>query len=305
MELSNSAINEISGRMPTLKMLLGEPMSTHCSFHIGGEAFAMAFPSSRGEVEALSGLLLQLGIKPLIIGNGTNLLVTDDPLQRFVIKTGENLSGITFNGEAGIAADCGVSLARIANFAASKGLSGMEFAHGIPGTLGGAVSMNAGAYGGEMKDVVVSTFGLDAKLKKIKIAGPEHKFEYRRSVFSGTDTVILGCELNLTPGDRSEISGRMKELAEKRRNSQPLDKPSAGSTFKRPKTGYAAALIEQSGLKGFGIGGAQVSDKHSGFIVNRGGATFKDVIRLIDYVMETVLKKTGVELELEIKIIEN
>ena len=305
MELSEKALNEIVKRMPGLKMLANEPMSMHCSFRIGGEVSAMAFPSSPYEAEELCRHLVRMGIKPFVMGNGTNLLVTDNPLHRFIIKTGDNMRGLSFDGESSICADCGVSLSRLANYAAKKGLSGLEFAHGIPGTLGGAVSMNAGAYGGEMKDVVASTNVLNRRLKVIKFEGAEHEFAYRRSVFTGTDNIILSCELHLTPGDPGEIKSRIKELDEKRKNSQPLDKPSAGSTFKRPSTGYAAALIEQSGLKGFAIGGAQVSEKHAGFIVNRGGATFKDVMRLIDYVRETVLRKTGIELELEIKIIES
>ena len=179
----------------------------------------------------------------------------------------------------------------------------MEFAHGIPGSLGGAVSMNAGAYGGEMKDIVVTTQYLDESLEVREVHGAAHDFGYRHSRFSDTGAVILASTLRLTPGDPAAIRARMAELSEKRRASQPLELPSAGSTFKRPVGGYAAALIEQAGLKGYTVGGAQVSEKHAGFVVNRGGATFDDVLRLIDHIRAEVLRTSGIELETEVKII--
>ncbi|MFR3956786.1 MAG: UDP-N-acetylmuramate dehydrogenase, partial [Oscillospiraceae bacterium] len=183
------------------------------------------------------------------------------------------------------------------------GLAGLEFSHGIPGSLGGAVSMNAGAYGGEMKDVVVSTRYLDHDLNLCEAEGAAHDFGYRHSVFSDTDCVVLGSTLALTPGDPAEIRARMLDLSERRRSRQPLDLPSAGSTFKRPAGGYAAALIDAAGLKGYAVGGAQVSEKHAGFVVNRGGATFDDVLRLMDHIRSEVLRTSGVELEPEVKII--
>ena len=194
-------------------------------------------------------------------------------------------------------------LSRLAVYAQQAGLAGLEFAHGIPGSLGGAVSMNAGAYGGEMKDVVVSTRYLDHDLNLCKAEGAAHDFGYRHSVFSDTDCVVLGSTLALTPGDPAEIRARMLDLSERRRSRQPLDLPSAGSTFKRPAGGYAAALIDAAGLKGYAVGGAQVSEKHAGFVVNRGGATFDDVLRLMDHIRSEVLRTSGVELEPEVKII--
>lgn len=294
---------ELKARMPMLKLLENEPMKAHCSFKIGGTVSAMALPASIEETVQLCEFLRDKGVKPIVIGNGTNLLVTDKPLRRFVIKMSDSMSTVERKGETSVHALCGVSLARLASDCAHCSLTGLEFAHGIPGTLGGAVSMNAGAYGGEMKQVLRSVTYLDENIKFGKKAGDELELSYRHSVFSDTDLIILGCELSLREGSKEDILDKMRELSEKRRSSQPLDKPSAGSTFKRPKQGYAAALIEEAGLKGFGIGGAQVSEKHAGFVINRGGASFEDVLRLMEHIKETVYKRTGIELEPEVKII--
>ncbi|MBP8639761.1 MAG: UDP-N-acetylmuramate dehydrogenase [Oscillospiraceae bacterium] len=291
--------------LPQLTVLENEPMKTHCSFKIGGEVSAMALPASIDETLLLCSFLREKGVKPLVIGNGTNLLVTDKPLRRFVIKMSDGISTMYRRGETGVFAQSGVSLARLASDCAHLSLSGLEFAHGIPGTLGGAASMNAGAYGGEMKQVLRSVSYLDENLKICERFGEELELSYRHSAFSDTDAVILGCELSLDKGDENEILARMRELSEKRRASQPLDKPSAGSAFKRPQNGYAAALIEEAGLKGYTLGGAQVSEKHAGFVINRGGASFEDVIKLMDYIKETVYKRTGIVLEPEVKIIDN
>jgi UDP-N-acetylmuramate dehydrogenase len=284
-------------------MCENEPMSAHCSFRIGGRARAMAMPSSAGETVRLCRLLAQAGQAPLVIGNGTNLLVADGALDLFVIQMDDGMAAVAPDGEHGLRAGCGIPLARLAQKAQSLGLSGLEFAHGIPGTLGGAVSMNAGAYGGEMKDVVCTTRYLGADLEIHERSGAEQGFAYRRSAFSEGGDIILESVLTLAPGDPAEIQARMRELSEKRRAAQPLDVPSAGSTFKRPEGHFAAALIDEAGLKGFAIGGAQVSPKHAGFVVNRGGATFDDVMRLIAHIQETVLKNTGIRLEPEVKII--
>ena len=305
MDLLSKAITEIKVSLPQLELREQEPMSAHCSFKIGGPAAALAIPSSPEQTAELCQRLREAGISPLIIGNGTNLLITDEPLQRFVIKLGDKLSSAVQTGERELTADCGISLARLASQSARLGLSGLEFAHGIPGTLGGAASMNAGAYGGEMKQVLRSVTYLDENLKISEKSGDELELSYRHSVFSDTEAVILGCELSLAKGDENEILAKMRELSEKRRSSQPLDKPSAGSTFKRPQNGYAAALIEEAGLKGYALGGAQVSEKHAGFVINRGDASFQDVIRLMEYIKETVYKRTGILLEPEVKIIDN
>lgn len=296
-------VRRLREQLPALTILENEPMRAHCSFRIGGPARALVQPSSAEETARLCRILRDADVKPLIIGNGTNLLVTDAGLDRVVVQMGDKMAAVGQTGPDTLYAGCGIPLARLAQAALALGLGGMEFAHGIPGSLGGAVSMNAGAYGGEMKDIVTVTHYLDADLELREVRGPAHDFGYRHSVFSDTGAVILDSTLRLTPGDPAEIRARMTALSEKRRASQPLELPSAGSTFKRPVGGYAAALIEQAGLKGYAIGGAQVSEKHAGFVVNRGGATFDDVLRLIDHIRTEVLRTSGIALETEVKII--
>ena len=296
-----SFLREARSRRPELTILENEPMSRHCSFRIGGACDAMLLPSSIEDVEAVCALLAECGEKPFLMGNGTNLLVTDAPLHRIVLRMGEEFSRVDpVNGTA-LRAESGATLSRLALFAAARGLAGLEFAHGIPGTLGGAVSMNAGAYGGEMKDVVTSVTYLDKdlSLRETDDAG----FSYRRSRFSDTDCIVLGAKISLHEDDPNAIRERMRLLAERRRSSQPLDMPSAGSTFKRPAVGYAAALIDEAGLKGYTVGGAQVSEKHAGFVVNRGVACFDDVLRLIEHIQSEVYRVSGIELEPEVKII--
>lgn len=301
----SSLSQEIKKRLPVLELYENEPMSAHCSFKIGGPAALFALPSSEEELKELCIILREKGQKPLVIGKGTNLLVTDEPLERFVIKISDKLAGVRRLGDTGLFAQCGISLAKLASEAAGLSLKGLEFAHGIPGSLGGAAYMNAGAYCGEMKDVLRAAICLDEELHFSELRGDELSFSYRHSAFTNTGKIILGCEMELSPGDEEEIRAKMRELSEKRRASQPLEMPSAGSTFKRPKTGYAAALIDECGLKGFSIGGAQVSEKHAGFVINRGNAAFSDVIRLMDHIRETVLSRKGIELCPELRIIDN
>ena len=275
-------------------------MSAHCSFRIGGPADLFIEPGSEAELIEILRFLREAGEKPVIIGKGTNLLVRDEGVRAPVVHVGEALGGVSARGET-LAAGAGESLSRIAAAARDAGLSGFVFAHGIPGSLGGAVEMNAGAYGGEMKDVVASVRWLDetGALRETADAG----FSYRRSRFSDGEGVILSAALRLTPGDPAEIAARMHELWERRSSSQPLSKPSAGSTFKRPATGYAAAMIDGAGLKGFRLGGAQVSEKHAGFVINTGGATCADVLALMAHIQEAVEREYGVLLEPEVRII--
>lgn len=291
---------ELVCHCPTLELRTGEPMSRHTSFHIGGPAALMALPTSEKEAVAAVKTAAELEIEPFFMGNGSNLLVPDAGVERFIIKTVPGLCDCRAEGTH-LLAGSGVTLARLAVFARDKGLTGLEFAHGIPGTLGGAVTMNAGAYGGEMVQVVRSVACLngDGTMETVK----KFDFGYRRSVFSDGSRMILGAELELVQGDRAEIAARMEELAEKRQTKQPLEFPSAGSMFKRPAGHFAAALIDQCGLKGLTVGGAQVSEKHAGFVVNRGGATCADVLSLVEQVKERVLAATGVELEMEVKIL--
>ena len=293
-------LRELRARCPGLTILENEPMSRHCSFRIGGPCDAMLLPSSAEEVLAVAEALSRLEEEPLLMGNGTNLLVTDAPLHRIVVRMGERFAEVEVSEEQ-LTAQAGITLAQLAVAAARAGLSGLEFAHGIPGTLGGAVSMNAGAYGGEMKDVVTAVTYLDEDLTLRETS--DGAFSYRHSRFSDTRCAILSARIALTRDDPEAIRERMRALMERRRASQPLDMPSAGSTFKRPVGGYAAALIDQAGLKGYAVGGAQVSEKHAGFVVNRGGASFDDVLALMEHIRQTVSHRFGIQLEPEVKII--
>lgn len=294
---------QIHDYLPDLKWAADEPMAKHTSFRIGGPAKRMAFPKTREQLVVLMGFLQDAGVKPLLIGNGTNLLVADKGLDTVVIDTSAELSHIELTDEGEIAADAGVSLSKLALFAWKNGLTGLEFAHGIPGTLGGGVVMNAGAYGGELKDVLTEVTALFPDGVRT-LRGEELALGYRRSFFTDhPEAVVLRAKLALHGGDQEAIKARMEELSAKRRASQPLEMPSAGSTFKRPEGYFAGTLIEQCGLKGKHVGGAEVSRKHAGFVVNAGGATCADVLALIKKVQDTVFTATGVTLEPEVKII--
>ncbi len=261
----------------------------------------MALPGNTGELAALCRLLHRLGVSPRIMGNGTNLLFPDEGLDAVVIKTAGCCEIGTDHGA--VTAACGASLAKTAAQAQAAGLAGLEFAHGIPGSVGGGAVMNAGAYGGELKDVLARTEYLDGDMNEKVLCGAEQELSYRHSFFSDRPGVVLRCVFVLSPDEPERIARRMRELAEKRRASQPLDMPSAGSVFKRPESGYAAALIEEAGLKGCAVGGAQVSPKHAGFIVNTGSATCGDVLALMEHIQKTVFDRSGVMLEPEIRII--
>ena len=296
---------KIADYLPDLKYVEDEPMAKHISFRVGGAAKRMAFPENAEQLVLLMNFALSCGARALVIGNGTNLLVPDEGLDRLVIDVSDGMTRIADGGQANeITAQCGASLARIAEYARRKGLSGLEFAHGIPGTLGGAVCMNAGAYGGEIKDVVASVTLLDPQAGIRTLKGEEMQFSYRRSLLSEhPEYVVLSATFRLERGDSETIGARMRELMAKRKASQPLEFPSAGSTFKRPVGHYAGPLIEGCGLKGRRVGGAEVSTKHAGFIVNTGGATCADVLALIEKVQKTVYDARGVMLEPEVKIV--
>ena len=298
MDIYSEAYTLLSQKHPEMQVLFDEPMANHTSFRIGGPVPMLIIPDSVDALRDVKAFFENAGIRPLVIGNGTNLLVSDKALSFPVIKTHGGLENIRLVSETRIYAEAGASLARIACFARDNGLTGFEFAHGIPGSLGGAVYMNAGAYGGEMAQVVKKSESLNG----VKI-GEEHDFSYRHSAYTGTDDVILSAEIELAPGDKEEISAKMQELIGKRRNSQPLELPSAGSTYQRPVGGYAAAMIDECGLKGYTVGGAMVSTKHAGFVVNYANARFDDVLAVISHVRETVYKKLGTELETEVLII--
>lgn len=303
MLLTDAAVRELRRVLPGLELRENEPMSAHCSFRIGGPVRAMVLPSSPEELSEVLKLLGLLDLKPLVFGRCTNLLVTDAAIDRIAVKIDEGMSAIERVSETEIYAGAGAPLARAAQKAQALSLSGLEFAAGIPGSIGGAVSMNAGAYGSDMSSVLEYADCMNPDGEPERLSGDEMGLAYRRSAFTGSDRIITGALLRLQKGEPGEIAARMAELGEKRRSSQPLDIPSAGSTFKRPAGGYAAALIDSAGLKGFSIGGAQVSEKHAGFVVNRGGATFNEVLELMEHIRETVRRESGIELEPEVKII--
>ena len=282
------------------EVLLNEPMSKHTTFKIGGPAEYFITPADIGGVEKLSAFCAESALPLMAVGNGSNLLVRDEGIRGVVIST-VKLNSMERSGN-NMVCGAGALLADTCRYAAGLGLGGLEFAYGIPGSVGGAVYMNAGAYGGEMKDAVTSARHIDGS-EVCEFSGGSLDFGYRKSVYTGTCKIITSVTVSLLPGDKTEIIKKMDELLERRKNRQPLDNPSAGSVFKRPEGYFAGTIIEKCGLKGYCIGGAMVSDKHAGFIVNRGGATFSDVLALIDKIKTEVLRQTGVTLECEIKII--
>lgn len=289
--------------LPDVKIAAEEPMAKHTTFRVGGPARRMAFPGNGEQLVLLTEFARQAGGRPLVIGNGSNLLAPDGGLNRLVINT-TAMAHVEAEKET-LTAEAGVSLSQLAAFACRKGLTGLEFLHGIPGTLGGAVCMNAGAYGRQIGDVIVSVAALFPEEGIRTLSLEELCFGYRRSLFTERpEAVVLRAVLRLSEGEPKEIQAEMQALMERRRERQPLEYPSAGSTFKRPAGGYAGALIEQCGLKGLTVGGAQVSQKHAGFIVNRGGATSADVSELIRQVQKRVFDQTGVRLEPEVCIVD-
>lgn len=295
---------KIRDYLPDMTVERDVPMSRHTSFRIGGPARRMAFPESREQLVILLGLAEECGIRPFLLGRGTNLLVSDRGLDTLVIKTAERMTSIRRLDDVTLEADVGVLLSRLAVYAQQAGLAGLEFAHGIPGSMGGAVCMNAGAYGGEMKQVLRSAAVLFPEEGIRTLSCEELNLSYRHSLLTEhPEAVVLYAEFELTPGDSEAIRAAMRELMAKRKASQPLEWPSAGSTFKRPEGHFAGTLIDQCGLKGLTVGGAQVSEKHAGFLINRGGATFADMAELIRQVRQRVLEETGVTLEPEVKIV--
>ena len=292
----------VKEQFPQLDWTTEEPMSRHTTFRTGGPARRFARPGSTEELAALLDAAEQARWPVLVLGNGSNILAADRGIDALVIHTGR-LDGVSRTGERTLRAEAGISLARLAVFAQREALSGLEFAHGIPGSLGGAVCMNAGAYGGEMRQVVTAVTAWLPGQGVARLEGDELEFGYRHSLFSRRAGAVLASEFLLEPGDGGAIRERMDELNRRRREKQPLEYPSAGSTFKRPEGHFAGALIERCGLKGTRIGGAMVSEKHAGFIVNAGGATSGDVLELIAHVRRTVKEQTGVELESEVKIV--
>ncbi len=291
-------------QMVGIDLKQGEPMCRHTSFQIGGPVAVMAFPDSPEQVGEILKIARRYEITPMILGAGSNILAPDEGLDTVVIELRTAMNRVEERSKGEFEAQAGAAMARLATFAMERGYTGLEFAHGIPGTVGGGVYMNAGAYGGEMCQVVTGVTAMDREGKLLELPADELDLSYRHSRFMSEDLVILSVRVKLEKGDREEIRAKMAELMSRRRVSQPLELPSAGSTFKRPATGYAAAMIEAAGLKGLRVGDAQVSEKHAGFVVNRGRATCKDVLRLMEQVQDRVEQNTGVRLEPEVRILE-
>lgn len=278
------------------------PMAEYTTFKIGGKADILVEPRSVFELKEIINAAREEDVPVYFIGNGSNLLVRDGGIRGAVIRFGQNMAKTSVEGNI-ITAECGITMARLASIAAENSLTGFEFASGIPGTLGGGIVMNAGAYKGELRDVIIEATAL-LKDGSIKVFNKDQlDFSYRHSVFSDSDMLVVEAKLQLEYGNESEIREQIKELSRKRRTTQPLEYPSAGSAFKRPCNGYAAAMIDSSGLKGFTVGGAQVSLKHAGFVINTGNATAKDVCDLLQHVQRTVNKNFDTMLEPEIVII--
>ncbi|MBQ3000177.1 MAG: UDP-N-acetylmuramate dehydrogenase [Oscillospiraceae bacterium] len=301
--MENTAFQtKIRDFLPGIALRFAEPMKKHTSFRIGGPAEVMAFPSNREELSQILKVSKLLDTQCRILGAGTNILAPDEGIKGIVICLKDCLDGMTLLPGDRVQIAAGVSMARAAMFAASHALSGLEFAHGIPGTVGGGVYMNAGAYGGEICQVCesVEVMGADGTVRTY--AGSEMAFSYRHSRLEDEGGIVLCATFALTPKPETEIREKMQELMAKRRASQPLDKPSAGSAFKRPVGGYAAALIDGAGLKGYRVGDAAISEKHAGFAVNLGEATAADVQELLRQVSDKVYDNSGIRIEPEVRL---
>ena len=296
------ALQDIFAGCTQRPLLLAEPMTKHTSFHIGGPAELMAQPQSEAELQSLLLKAAEAAVPVTLVGNGSNLLVRDKGIRGLVIKLGSMLRDIKVSGNV-LTFGSGVSLAQASKKAAELGLSGMEFAVGIPGSIGGAVYMNAGAYDGEMSKVVKSVRVMDASGEVSELSAGELDFGYRHSALQGSGKIVTSVTVELAAGDKQAIAEKMADFSNRRITKQPLELPSAGSMFKRPPGYFAGTLIDQTGLKGYTVGGAQVSTKHAGFVVNIGGATAADVLQLISDVQAKVFAAHGVHLEPEVLVL--
>ena len=284
------------------ELLLEEPMAKHTSFRIGGPADVLAQPGNEAELAELLKRAADHAVPVTLVGNGSNLLVRDKGIRGLVIKLSNLFSSITVEGNV-LTFGSGISLAMASKKAASLSLSGLEFAVGIPGTIGGAVYMNAGAYDGEMAKVVTSVQVMDRQGQSSQLKADELDFSYRHTALQNSGLIVTSVTVSLQPGEAESIKAKMDDFSQRRIAKQPLELPSAGSMFKRPVGYFAGTLIEQTGLKGYTVGGAQVSTKHAGFVVNVGGATAKDVLQLIRDVQDRVLAAQGVQLEPEVLVL--
>lgn len=294
-------VNDLQAHFPKAKIMVDEPMKKHTTFKIGGPADIYIEPAT-SEVVTLINLLRNQQIPFIVIGNGSNLLVSDDGIEGVVVSLGRNASTITIDGEY-LTVEAGALLTQVSHKAADAGLTGLEFASGIPGTLGGAIFMNAGAYGGEIKDILVSVDVLTTDYKFLEMKPEDLELSYRHSALMENGGIVLGAKLKLQKGDREIIKEKIETIRLQRMEKQPLNYPSAGSTFKRPEGYFAGKLIDDAGLRGYAVGDAQVSEKHCGFVVNKGEATASDVIALMRDVDAKVFEIFGVHLSPEVRII--
>lgn len=293
---------EMMENLPEIDLKMNELLSKHTSFQIGGAAEVMAFPKTVEQLSSVLKAARRSNVVPRILGAGTNVLAPDEGVTGLVICLKNVLGNVKRLRNGMIRAYAGATMTKLANFAAKQGLSGLEFAHGIPGTVGGGVYMNAGAYGGEISQVCTQVAVMDMGGNQRLLTKEEMEFSYRNSRIQRESSIVLFADFSLQPEQEAVVRQRMRELIEKRRASQPLELPSAGSAFKRPAVGYAAALIDETGLKGFRVGGAAVSEKHAGFVVNLGQATANDVKSLLKAVADRVEEEKKIRLEPEIRI---
>ena len=291
-------INKLIKLCKSENVLINELLKNHTTFGCGGGAKAVVFPET---TEQLAEVIKLLGDEAQIFGNGSNVLVCDEGIDKYAVIT-TKIKEVKCEGES-IYADCGASLAKLSSVAAENSLAGLEFASGIPGTVAGGLFMNAGAYGGEIKDVIVEAYAVDKEGNKKTFTKEELKLSYRHSVFAENGYIITGAKFDLSKGNKEVILATMKDLNQRRKDKQPLEYKSAGSTFKRPEGYFAGQLIEESGLKGYSVGDAQVSEKHAGFVINAGGATCFDVMRLVEHIQKEVFLAKSIKLEPEIKVI--
>lgn len=300
--MNQKFIDELYGIVGELNIRLEEPMANHTTFQIGGPAQVFVIPKTTEEISQIVRLCKTGKVPFFVLGRGSNLLVSDAGMEGVVLQLYDNYSEFSIDGNQ-VKAQAGVMLSKLGYAVKEKGLNGFEFAAGIPGTLGGAVMMNAGAYGGEMKDIITTVQLMDEDGNLLEKSCDEMEFSYRHSILTEQKLIVLGATITLEQGDKKVIEERMQELAAARRKKQPLEFPSAGSTFKRPEGYFAGKLIMDAGLCGYQVGGAQVSEKHCGFVINRGNATAADVLQLVTEVKEKVYEKFQVELEPEIRLV--
>lgn len=281
-----------------------EPMALHTTFKIGGPARLAVFPKNENEISEVIKKCKEENVRYMVVGNGSNLLVADEGIDAVVILLGKEFGEVKLIDDTTIFAEAGAPLMKVCRFALENGLTGLEFAYGIPGSCGGGAFMNAGAYGGELGDVMFRCDHIDKDGNKGSLQGDDLKLAYRHSAYYENGCVITGAYFKMQKADKEEIKAKMADYMSRRRDKQPLEYPSAGSTFKRPEGNFAGALIEQCGLKGTSVGGAEISTKHAGFVINKGGATCKDVLDLCKKVADTVKAEKGIDLEMEVRVTE-